>query len=58
MTEFFSALAAIMAVVNLVALACIHYNLRTGMYREKAQRCAECNCESGGSNCNWIQYFR
>lgn len=33
MAEFFAAFAAIMAIVNLVALGCIDYNLRRGYYR-------------------------
>lgn len=35
MTEFFAAFAAIMALVNIVALACIDYNLRRGYYRTR-----------------------
>ena len=34
MTLAFAAFAAIMAIVNLVALACIHYNLSRGYYRK------------------------
>lgn len=33
MTEAFAAFAAIMSLVNLLALACIHYNLQGGYYR-------------------------
>lgn len=33
MTQAFAFFAAIMSLVNFVALACIHYNLRNGYYR-------------------------
>lgn len=33
MTDLFAAFAAIMALVNFVALFCIHYNLSRGYYR-------------------------
>jgi len=41
-TLAFAAFAAIMALVNLVALACIDYNLRRGYYRTRSN-------SSGGS---------
>jgi hypothetical protein len=31
----FAAFAAIMSLVNFVALACVHYNLQSGYYRTR-----------------------
>lgn len=36
-TTLFAAFAAIMSLVNFVALACIHYNLNNGLYPPSAR---------------------